>query len=169
MGDKTGQRTDAESSGFCEPVREPGDSLPGRSAGKRAVRGAGTGAGLDVPDILDALPFYVLLVDKDHNILEANQAVYRYLGVKRQDILGKYCPRVIHGLNRPFEGCPLEEAAQKNEAIERELFDPKAGRWVMSAIYPTRGLTRDGKRIFLHMVTDVTERKQAQEQARDFS
>ena len=117
-------------------------------------------------DILDALPFYVLLVDADHNIIEANKAVYRHLGVKREAILGQYCPKVIHGLDHPFHGCPLEESAEKNKAIEREIFDEATGRWVVSAIYPTRSATRQGKRIFLHMVTDVTERKQAQEQLR---
>ena len=117
-------------------------------------------------DILDALPFYVLLVDADHNIIEANKAVYRHLGVKREAILGQYCPKVIHGLDQPFHGCPLEESAEKNKAIEREIFDEATGRWVVSAIYPTRSTTRQGKRIFLHMVTDVTERKQAQEQLR---
>ncbi len=79
---------------------------------------------LGILDILDVLPFYVLLVDENHYILEANNAVYTHLGVKRGDILGKYCPKVIHGLQQPFPGCPLEEAAQKNQSVERELFDP---------------------------------------------
>ena len=121
---------------------------------------------LDILDILDALPFYVLLVDENHYILEANSAVYTQLGVKRGDILGKYCPMVIHGLHQPFPGCPLEEAAQKNQPTERELFDQQSGRWVISAIYPIRAVTHDNKRVFLHMVTDITERKQAQEQLR---
>jgi PAS domain S-box-containing protein len=121
-------------------------------------------SGISVVDILDAVPFYVLLVDSEHNIIEANKAVYQQLAVKREDILGKYCPKVIHGLDRPFHGCPLEESAESNKAIEREIFDENTGRWVVSAVYPTRSLTRNGKRIFLHMVTDVTERKQAQEQ-----
>jgi PAS domain S-box-containing protein len=101
-------------------------------------------ARISIVDILDAVPFYVLLVDADHNIIEANKAVYRHLGVKREDILGQYCPKVIHGLDHPFHGCPLEEAAEKNKAIQREIFDENTGRWVVSAIYPTRSLTRQG-------------------------
>ncbi len=119
---------------------------------------------VDVADILDALPFYVLLVDEDHNILDANEAVNSHLGVKRKDIIGKYCPQVVHGIDHPFHGCPLEESAEKNIAIEREIFDKETQRWVKSSIYPTKVLTPEGKKIFLHMVTDVTERRQAQEQ-----
>jgi PAS domain S-box-containing protein len=117
-------------------------------------------------EILDALPFYVLLVDENHFILEANKAVYTFLGVKRGDVLGKYCPQTIHGMDHPFPGCPLEEAAAKNRAVERELYDERNGRWVNSAVYPTKTVTRNGKRVFLHLVTDITERKEAQEQLR---
>ena len=119
---------------------------------------------INILDVLDAFPFYVMLVDEDHYILEANRAVYNHLGVKREDVLGHYCPKVIHGLNKPFPGCPLEASAESNQALERELQDPETGYWVVSAIYPTNILTANKKRVFLHMVTDVTERKQAQEQ-----
>jgi len=166
MGEKSNKQTASESQKMCQPVVEQKDSTLRPGVEKSAIRGTDAKTRLDILDILDAFPFYVLLVDKDHYILEANSAVYTYLGVKREDILGKYCPMIIHGLPKPFEGCPLEEAAEKNQAIERELFDPKSGHWIVSAVYPTGVLTRDGKRIFLHMVTDVTARKKAQEQLR---
>jgi PAS domain S-box-containing protein len=166
MRGKSNKQTAAESQGFCQPMAEQKDSLLGHSVGKSAIDGSDTNIGLDILDILDALPFYVLLVDDNHHILEANKAVYTHLGVKREDILGKYCPMVIHGLQQPFQGCPLEEAAEKNQAVERELFDPESGRWAISAVYPITALTRDNKRVFLHTVTDVSERKQAQEQLR---
>ena len=65
---------------------------------------------VDISEILDALPFYVLLVDENHNILQANSKVREHLNVEPREIIGKYCPKVIHGIDGPFEGCPLEEA-----------------------------------------------------------
>jgi PAS domain S-box-containing protein len=124
------------------------------------------GFGLGVLDIINALPFYVIIVDAEHNILEANEAVYTHLGVKREDILGKYCPQVIHGLDHPFDGCPLEEAVEKNQAVETELLDKKTGRWVRSVVFPLKATSHNCKQLFLHIVTDVTERKQAEEQLR---
>ena len=128
------------------------------------LQGIDASIDLNILDILDALPFYVMLVDEEHHILKANKAVQTHIGVAPQDIIGKYCPRVIHGIDGPFEGCPLEEAVGKNEAVEREVLDSQSGRWLLSAIYPTGGITRDGKRVLFHMVTDITDKKQAEEQ-----
>ncbi len=119
---------------------------------------------LDIVDILDALPFYVMLVDEHHHILKANRAVQAQLGLKPEDIIGKYCPEVVHGLSEPWYACPLEEAVRKGQAVEREALDQKSGRWIRSAIYPTGKLTPDGSRILFHMVSDITDRKEAEEQ-----
>ena len=144
-------------------MMKKGSPLFGKSAELELTYALGNKSDLDIRDIFDALPFYILLVDEGHRILEANSAVYKQFGLKRKDILGAYCPEVIHGLNHPFPGCPLEEAAKINQAVERELFDEESGRWVTSAVYPIKGAARDNKRVFLHIVTDITERKQAQE------
>jgi PAS domain S-box-containing protein len=142
--------------------RRPG---PRKNAGKTGeTKHNGTGFRLELLDLLDALPFYVMLVDDQHHILHANRAVQAELGVDPVDILGKYCPNVIHGLDSPIEGCPLEEAAEKNRSIEREIQDPNTGRWIVSGVYPTKGSTADGRRVFFHMVTDINKRKQAEEQ-----
>ena len=120
--------------------------------------------GLSILGIIDALPFYVLLVDEDHRIVLANRAVQLKLGKESNDIIGEYCPKVIHGLNEPWYACPLEEAIEKDKAVEREALDHESGRWINSAIYPIRGFTRNGRRIFFHMVVDITDRKQYEEQ-----
>jgi PAS domain S-box-containing protein len=118
-------------------------------------------------DILNALPFYVLLVDENHHIIFGNKAVLNELKLEPKAIVGKYCPKAVHGLDHPYSGCPLEEAAENNKAVEKEFYDSSTGRWVISAIYPANKYTEDGKRIFLHMVSDITKRKQAEENLKD--
>jgi PAS domain S-box-containing protein len=121
---------------------------------------------LRVSDILEALPSYVLLVDEGHRILQANSAVREQLGLSPEEVVGKYCPKVVHGVDGPFHGCPLEEAVEKGQAVEREILEQESGRWIKSAIYPTRSHTRDGSRIYLHMVSDITDIKQSDAQLR---
>jgi len=136
--------------------------VPGAAPGGPA--GAGLVARLSVTDILESLPFYVLLVDEDHRILQANRAVRVQLGLEPSAVIGQYCPKVIHGLDAPWHACPLEEAVAKGEAVEREALDPASGLWIRSAVYPTGRLTADGKRVFFHMVSDITNRKRVEEE-----
>jgi len=126
-------------------------------------QGAATKVGAEVQGLLNALPFYIILVDAEHHIVLANKAVSAALGVDPEHIIGGYCPKVVHGLDRPFPGCPLEEAVEKGHAIERDLFDPHSGRWMRSAVYPTTYQTQEGRTLFIHFVHDITERKQLEE------
>ncbi len=163
MKDQTQKQSSAKSRTSRQHAAQPRKSEPKQTASDElGLRD--TVAGLDIMDIVDALPFYVMLVDSDHNILLANRAVQTQLGVKVEDILGQYCPQVIHGLNEPFHACPVEEAVEKGHAVEREAFDEDSGRWVSSAAYPIAGRTPDGKTVFFHMIFDITDRKQAENQ-----
>ena len=123
--------------------------------------------GSNVRNIIDSLPFYVILIDRNHNIVEANSAVFEQLGIKREEIIGQYCPKVIHGVDGTFPGCPLEEAVTTDKTVEKELFDERSGRWIVSSIYTTKLLSDKGERIYLHVVHDITERKLAQEQLKE--
>jgi PAS domain S-box-containing protein len=115
----------------------------------------------EIQSVLDAFPFYVLLVDSEHYIIAANDKVKRDLGLDAEKLVGAYCPLVVHGCDHPIPECPLEEAVQENRSLEREIFDPKSARWLNSAIYPTRLVTRQGRPIYLHFVRDITALKNA--------
>jgi PAS domain S-box-containing protein len=104
-----------------------------------------------------------MLVDEHHHIIMANQAVTKHLGIKPDDIVGGYCPEVIHGTKGPWYACPLEEAVKKNTAVVIEAQDRETGRWINSAMYPIPNLPENQK-VFFHMVTDITDRKLAEEQ-----
>ena len=162
------------------PAKEPceGSESPAPDAtnAERAPRGgvarksgaedAGQRFDLGAADILEALPFYALLVDEHHHILQANSAVRAQLGLDPQTIVGKYCPMVVHGLDAPWHACPLEEAVDTDKAVEREAFDRETGRWAKSGIYPTGRLSDDGGRVYFHTISDITEGKLAEDQLR---
>ncbi|MBI4834805.1 MAG: response regulator [Planctomycetes bacterium] len=120
-----------------------------------------------VQDIIDSFPFYVMLVDENHHIVMANEKVKDVLGVNPKEIIGQHCARAIHGIDGRYDGCPLEESMEKGGcAVEKEIFEPKLGRWFKSAIYPTDYRTEGGKKIFVHMTHDITAQKEAEEEIR---
>jgi PAS domain S-box-containing protein len=155
-----------ESEGLCRKAKKAQCAPSQDAAVKNEPQGADADLGLRVSDILDALPFYVLLLDEHHHILQANNAVLEQLGVRPEAVVGKYCPTVIHGLDEPWYACPLEEAVTKGEAVEREALDRASGHWIRSAVYPTGGFTPDGRRIYFHTSFDITEAKQVEDQLR---
>jgi signal transduction histidine kinase len=127
------------------------------------VKAAGDGSGWpECPHcqgIIDALPFYVLLVDENHTILSANEKVSDTYGPRAS--CGAFCPQAIHGVDI-FAGCPLERAVVEERPIEIEYRDPGTSRWWASAVYPTSFSGDGGARIFLHFARDITEEKKVE-------
>lgn len=119
-----------------------------------------------IQNIINSLPFFVIIIDEDHKILYANETAQNLMGKKKDGILGKYCPKIVHGLDEPYPGCPLEESIVNNQYIEKELLDTFYSNWVSTTIYPTQFKTQQGKRIYLHMSHDITARKHAEENLR---
>ncbi len=120
--------------------------------------------GLELQKVLDAFPFYVMILDADHKILLANKAIRGDFGLDPEQIIGDYCPKLVHGLEEPYPGCPLEEAIERGHSVEREFFDPEGNRWINSVIYRTKQRTSDGKEIYVHFIIDISEKKQAEAQ-----
>jgi signal transduction histidine kinase len=110
--------------------------------------------------LIDAVPFYVLLVDDLHNVLAANKAAVKELGPV---CVGGYCPRVVHGSEEPFPGCPLELCVAHGHGLETELWDGERERWMLSGVYPTRLASNQGRPVYLHFARDITDEKRAQE------
>jgi PAS domain S-box-containing protein len=121
---------------------------------------------LGLREFMDTLPFSVLLVDEDHIILEANRTVKDVFDLEPEKIVGGYCPKVIHDSDEPDTRCPLEEAAREHKAIEREFYEPRQDKWILSGVYPTGLKNDENKKIFIHTAIDITDRRMAEEALR---
>lgn len=137
-------------------------SVPPDKPALRKVSPAENSA-FDITNVLDSLPYYVLLVDASHHIYYANKATRAALGRTAEELRGSYCPQVVHGLDHPYPGCPLEAAVRGIE-YEREYFDEEHGRWSLLSAYPTGAYTSEGNELFFHSVQDITDKKSAIEE-----
>ncbi len=118
----------------------------------------------DMMKTLNALPYYVMMIDENHHILFANKAVLKDLNKDPNEIIGGYCPKVVHNKNGPIEECPLEDSVRLGQAITKDFFDDNSNRWLSSAVYPTGMRTKEGKEIYFHTVFDITDRVLAEKE-----
>lgn len=109
--------------------------------------------------LMDALPCSVLLIDADYRIEYANSATLKTYGKKGKKILGERCTHVIHGCDDPVEDCPLKDVIKKGTFIEKEVYDSKKKNWLLSCIYPIKNTEKNKKNLYLHFITDITEKK----------
>jgi diguanylate cyclase (GGDEF)-like protein/PAS domain S-box-containing protein len=105
--------------------------------------------------ILDALPFYVLLVDSNHRILYANAMFRRSYDVSLDAVQGIYCPQFVHKCDH-FEGCAVEQA-RNGGSFEKVFFKPDINRWLLTTAYLTGAKTDNGLDIYYHTVRDITD------------
>ena len=115
--------------------------------------------------ILDALPFYVMLIDTNHDIQFANATVRQTLGLTLEQIQGRSCPKTIHGVDH-YPGCPVEQAI-RGGPTEKEHFSAEHGRWLLTSAYPTGARSSEGLDLYFHTVRDITDQKNAQKDLAD--
>jgi two-component system NtrC family sensor kinase len=97
----------------------------------------------------------------DGNILRANAALGRLLGVQPDEMIGKKCYHLFHNKENPIDDCPMAKSVQQKNTANTEFFEPLLKRWLSVTCSP---LFRDKEAIgVVHVVRDVTERKKAED------
>lgn len=54
----------------------------------------------------DAVPDLIAIIDRHHNIVRANKAMARKLGMNHKEILGRHCWELMHDNQKPPVDCP---------------------------------------------------------------
>jgi len=112
-------------------------------------------------DSFNSLEDVIILVNKDYTIEKINDSGLKLLGKTREEVVGKKCYRLIHGMDAAGDFCPFKRALKtgKAESVERyeELFD-KYFSIKSSPIFNERGETLG----FVDLMRDITERKRVE-------
>jgi PAS domain S-box-containing protein len=109
----------------------------------------------------DAIEDLVAVIDKDHRILAANEAVRKAAPCK--EVVGMHCYELFHGTASPRPNCPFEESRRTGKPARADWCEPYfQGRWFDVRIFPILG--KDGSvEQLVHVVRDMTERRKADE------
>ena len=110
----------------------------------------------------DAISDSVFVLDKENRFTAANKALCDFLRKEPKELIGKRCYEVLHGADEPLPDCPCVKAkvTRKPEAIEKA--DPHSGLWFLLSVWPLFD-ENDEYAGCVHIVKDITERKDAEE------
>lgn len=109
----------------------------------------------DWQDTFDALDDFVAIIDADFRLVKVNRAMAKLLGADPKTLVGAFCYRVMHNLDRHWESCPLEEMLHSNRPVTHEVDDPHIGLPLLVTVSPL--YNGAGKRVgAIHIAKDIS-------------
>ena len=108
----------------------------------------------------------MVIIDKDYNILKANKAVSKEFNVLTDQMINQKCYKIFHKYVGPIDcSCTTLKFGKDKITASQEIYDKKAGKTYLIDIYPR--YNKDGSLKYLvHIIKDVTEIRQAEENIR---
>lgn len=109
----------------------------------------------------DAVSDAIFIVGENHHILRCNKAFLALAGAAgEQELLGRPCWEVVHGAGAPIDSCPFAVTLQHGRRASSEI--PLRDKWVELVTYPLELDTPNQRRGAVHLIRDITERKEAE-------
>ena len=111
--------------------------------------------------IFDESPSFIIIVDKDFKIIEANKMFREQYG----DTTGRHCYNVYQGLNKPMPDCPVKKTFRDQKSHTTEMEITLENGEIRNLLMQTSAITDPAGRILhvMEMATDVTVIHQLQD------
>ncbi|MBM4463803.1 MAG: PAS domain S-box protein [Chloroflexi bacterium] len=110
----------------------------------------------------DSITDMVSILDKDFKIIRANRAFADAVKIRPEELSGRCCYAVVHGMGCPVEGCPHKETLKTRRTVTREIFEPNLGIHLEVTASPLLNETGEVW-ASVHIARDITERKKAEQ------
>jgi two-component system response regulator HydG len=114
-------------------------------------------------DTFNNITDMITLHDKDYNIIHANKAAEKILGLPFLRSKTAKCYQHYHGENSPPRGCPSCECLKTEKPVAFETYEPHLNKYLEIRAMPQF----DAKNQLIgviHIVRDITERKQMEDE-----
>ncbi|MBS1233120.1 MAG: sensor histidine kinase [Nitrospirae bacterium] len=116
----------------------------------------------ELENIFESISDMVYFVTEDYVVKNINQAVSKRLGKSPEEIIGKKCYEIFHGMHQPWAACPHQKTVERREAFVQEVEDSHMGGTFITSSSPIFDIT--GKFMgTVHVVSDITELKNLRE------
>ena len=114
-------------------------------------------------EVFQAVGHIVLILDAHHRVMAANSAALKALGCGEEDLLGRHCYEIFHAGERPPEGCPLRKMLESGRL---ETFEMELEVLDRSFLVSCTPVFKNGELdAVIHVATDISGRKSAEEQS----
>jgi len=106
----------------------------------------------------DSMPYGVMLLDNEFNIIRANIYISKLMGIPIEDMLKKKCYELIHDRDKPLDNCLLMKSGKLSNPLPFEFYEPRLDKYFMA--YSTPIYTDGGPvKSYVHALVDITEIK----------
>lgn len=113
-------------------------------------------------DTFNNITDMITVHDKDFNIIHANKAAEKILGLPFLKVTKAKCYEHYHGVSTPPKGCPSCACITTGEPVQFEKFEPHLNRFLEIRAMPQ--FDSNNQLIgLIHIVRDITERKRMEE------
>ncbi len=104
----------------------------------------------------DAVPDLIAIIDRHYRILRINKSMAERLGVKPQDIIGKYCYEIVHNTSAPPFFCPHHRLLENGQTHSVDIYEDNLKGFFNVTVVPFYG---PDKKIIssVHITRDISE------------
>lgn len=109
-------------------------------------------------ETFDSMSDAVMLINRDHRIIRANQAASELLGLSFSKLLGRNCHECVHKTDMPPTGCLHDKTILDGKPYSDERYIP----WMDKSFYVTTSPLFDERQKLagtVHVMRDITDRK----------
>lgn len=110
----------------------------------------------------DSITDMISIQDKDFKLIRVNKAYKEAIKIKEEDLIGKRCYEIVHGISCPQTNCPHHQTILTGKTVTTEAFEPRLGIFIeatTSPIFDENGEVRGT----VHVMKNITERKKAED------
>jgi PAS domain S-box-containing protein len=116
---------------------------------------------LEWEEIFQAIGHATFILTPEHGVVAANQAAIRATGYSSEELIGKQCHEIMHGVNHPPPCCPLVKMCTSGNFETAEMEVETIGSTFLVSCTPVLDDDNNLEKV-IHIATDITDRKQAE-------